>query len=278
MGDEDVRLGDEGERDQLVSDDEGERDRLVSDDEDESVSERASSHPRASVYGQGTESMKGRIKGRTTSFTWVAATDYAATMQLAKKEGFLLRESRKNPTGYMNVVHDKHGYFVVVNGVGIVFPGLRFRTAHDAALAYARWAVSQGGKVAAKSTLLIIDAKVLKRIRDQTKTSGFRNVHFCPGRKNPYVGEWKDEYIGSYPTAEQAAAAVIGKIDERMIANNQPTYHKCIWACCDDCGKWRRLLCSGELPEQWYCRMNPCKERSTCDAPEEEMLGNEEEM
>ena len=53
------------------------------------------------------------------------------------------------------------------------------------------------------------------------------------------------------------------------------------WACCDRCGKWRRLPDGLEyeadsLPEEWFCEMNPDGRRATCQKPEERM-GREEE-
>eukprot|EP00964_Phaeocystis_antarctica_P125693 scaffold89369_cov63-Phaeocystis_antarctica.AAC.1 len=48
------------------------------------------------------------------------------------------------------------------------------------------------------------------------------------------------------------------------------------WACCDKCGKWRRLPDGLEyeadsLPEEWFCEMNPDGRRATCQKPEERM-------
>ena len=54
----------------------------------------------------------------------------------------------------------------------------------------------------------------------------------------------------------------------------------CNWAQCDRCEKWRRLPDSSEyeadnLPEQWFCEMNPNAQRNTCDKPEERMVRGE---
>ena len=47
------------------------------------------------------------------------------------------------------------------------------------------------------------------------------------------------------------------------------------WACCDKCGKWRRLpageeYCAEALGDgEWFCTMNPDGRRNTCQKPEE---------
>ena len=52
------------------------------------------------------------------------------------------------------------------------------------------------------------------------------------------------------------------------------------WAICDACEKWRRLppgpdYCEEALPDKWYCWLNAPHLSNTCDAPEDEMEGNE---
>jgi len=56
---------------------------------------------------------------------------------------------------------------------------------------------------------------------------------------------------------------------------------KDIWAVCDKCNKWRRLpgvADESELPSTWYCSMNRDKQRSRCDAPEEEYSDGEDDV
>ena len=46
------------------------------------------------------------------------------------------------------------------------------------------------------------------------------------------------------------------------------------WVCCDKCEKWRMLPPDAEtenLPESWYCQMNPNKEDASCDKPERDI-------
>lgn len=52
------------------------------------------------------------------------------------------------------------------------------------------------------------------------------------------------------------------------------------WACCDRCGKWRRLPAGKEyeeaaLPETWFCEFSPDNKRNACAKPEERMGKNE---
>ena len=54
----------------------------------------------------------------------------------------------------------------------------------------------------------------------------------------------------------------------------------CNWAQCDQCGKWRRLpledaFSPENLPDEWFCHMNPNGQRNTCDKPEERMAKEE---
>jgi len=53
------------------------------------------------------------------------------------------------------------------------------------------------------------------------------------------------------------------------------------WAQCDKCLKWRRLpdgLTDDSLPDKWYCRDNPDKERNTCEAAEENIDSGEADV
>ena len=46
-----------------------------------------------------------------------------------------------------------------------------------------------------------------------------------------------------------------------------------VWACCDKCGKWRKLppgIREEELPAVWFCHMNPDVTHNLCKHPEEQ--------
>ena len=80
--------------------------------------------------------------------------------------------------------------------------------------------------------------------------------------------------------AAAAGAESSGEEGEGEGESGSEEEEKCNWACCDKCGKWRRLPLSPEyesenLPDQWFCSMNPNAQRNTCDKPEERM-GNKE--
>ncbi|XP_059057109.1 zinc finger CW-type PWWP domain protein 1-like [Achroia grisella] len=55
-----------------------------------------------------------------------------------------------------------------------------------------------------------------------------------------------------------------------------------LWVQCDDCDRWRYLdhvIDSRELPEKWYCRMNPDNTIASCSAPEAAIpLRDEEDL
>jgi hypothetical protein len=47
------------------------------------------------------------------------------------------------------------------------------------------------------------------------------------------------------------------------------------WACCDKCGRWRKLPLGTVPPREdkaWFCEMNPDMAHNTCEAAEEEVL------
>lgn len=57
----------------------------------------------------------------------------------------------------------------------------------------------------------------------------------------------------------------------------QVTYEQAVWACCDQCEKWRRIFGTTEgegLPAKWYCSMHPDGD-ITCETPEEAMDAEE---
>lgn len=57
----------------------------------------------------------------------------------------------------------------------------------------------------------------------------------------------------------------------------QVTYEQTVWACCDQCEKWRRIFGTSEgegLPAKWYCSMHPDGD-VTCETPEEALEAEE---
>lgn len=65
------------------------------------------------------------------------------------------------------------------------------------------------------------------------------------------------------------------KIDHRASGKLTATLKQITWACCDSCGKWRRLFGTSEeeLPESWTCLMHP--DGITCEIVEEQMDADE---
>ena len=41
------------------------------------------------------------------------------------------------------------------------------------------------------------------------------------------------------------------------------------WAQCDRCAKWRVVPTNSDLPETWYCELNPNEKFNSCSLPEE---------
>ncbi len=68
-----------------------------------------------------------------------------------------------------------------------------------------------------------------------------------------------------------------GKITIQRNASGElaATVEQVTWACCDNCGKWRRLFntSNDELPASWVCSMHP--DELTCDVPEDKMDDDE---
>ncbi|KPJ06223.1 Zinc finger CW-type PWWP domain protein 1 [Papilio machaon] len=53
-----------------------------------------------------------------------------------------------------------------------------------------------------------------------------------------------------------------------------------LWASCDSCGRWRYLphiIDRYELPDKWYCKMNPDKNLANCSDPEAPIQLHDEE-
>ncbi|KAL0842270.1 hypothetical protein ABMA28_014409 [Loxostege sticticalis] len=53
-----------------------------------------------------------------------------------------------------------------------------------------------------------------------------------------------------------------------------------LWVQCDDCDRWRYLphiLDSKELPNKWYCKMNPDRSAADCSVPEKPIRPRDEE-
>ena len=49
------------------------------------------------------------------------------------------------------------------------------------------------------------------------------------------------------------------------------------WVQCDACDKWRKIECrKDEVPDEWYCHMNPDTAYNSCQAQEEQVSEEED--
>lgn len=74
------------------------------------------------------------------------------------------------------------------------------------------------------------------------------------------------------PPAPKAAAPARAQTEKKRKRKTDAKYEQCAWACCDDCGKWRRVVQLPPKDAPWKCE----DASWACDAPEEAMDDDEE--
>lgn len=105
------------------------------------------------------------------------------------------------------------------------------------------------------------------------------NLLVLPDRvlKDLYIGIDVDHRRPERPKVERAERGLPSKAKRQKAAPQgpaeafMPVEEASVWACCDACGKWRRLFntTEDEIPDVWKCTDHP--DELTCAVPEETM-------
>jgi hypothetical protein len=79
---------------------------------------------------------------------------------------------------------------------------------------------------------------------------------------------------------QQRHNALLLAAEEKCAEKNcEENAFKDTWVQCDDCNKWRKLLCNpAALPDSWSCRLNPNPAFTLCETAEEHWSDSDEDQ